>query len=126
MRPPQAVSPDHRLIVGVSTNSSAAAASNPAAIPPYSATSVPGWSATKKPERNPASLLPSEVAKNHRPIMTPANFAGDSFVTMLNPTGLRHSSPTTSKKYTPTSHRGLTLPSAVSAEAGTSRQNASP
>ncbi len=67
-------------------------------MPPYSRTSRSGSSATKKPDRNPASLLPSDVAKNHRPIISPTNRAGESFVTVLRPTGERHSSPITSKK----------------------------
>src|SRR5947209_5361165 len=40
--------------------------------------------------------------------MKPTIFGGDSFVTMLSPTGLRQSSPAICRKYKPTSHIGLT------------------
>ena len=37
--------------------------------------------------------VPSDVAKNQTPIVWPASRAGANFVTALNPTGLRKSSP---------------------------------
>ena len=37
--------------------------------------------------------LPTEVARNHTPIIRPAIRTGASFVIALRPTGLRHSSP---------------------------------
>src|SRR3954468_15853458 len=50
---------------------------------------------------------------------------GDSFVTMLNPTGLRQSSPHICRKYSPISHHGLTRPFECSnaRAAGTTSRN---
>src|ERR1051325_3929998 len=42
------------------------------------------------------------------PIMKPTMRAGESFVTIDKPTGLRHNSPRHCRRYKPISHHGLT------------------
>src|SRR5688572_30910683 len=56
----------------------------------------------------------------------PTSFGGDSLVTVLSPTGLKHISPHTSRKYRPTSHQKLTLPCAVNTAAGIINRYATP
>ena len=52
--------------------------------------------------------LPTDVARNQTPIISPPIRAGASFVIALRPTGLRQSSPNVCSRYTTISHIGLT------------------
>ncbi len=60
--------------------------------------------------------LPTEVARNHTPIINPPILAGASTVIALKPTGLNTSSPMVCRKYVVVSHIGLA--STPSARAG--------
>src|ERR1019366_3426432 len=57
----------------------------------------------------PASQLPMLVERNQMPMMNPAARGGASLVMALNPTGLRHNSPSVCSRYVPTSQYGPTL-----------------
>src|ERR1039458_7405373 len=57
----------------------------------------------------PASQLPMLVERNQIPMMNPPARAGASLVMALNPTGLRHNSPSVCSRYVPTSQYGPTL-----------------
>ena len=84
-------------------------------------------SAVKPPPSTPASLLPQAAARNHTPsIEADERSRARACVMVLRPTGLRNSSPTVCRKNSPTSHNGLTRPSAVSIAAGTISRNDSP
>src|SRR6478736_112154 len=50
--------------------------------------------APRKPAAHPAILLPAAFDRKNTPIIRPTMRTGESFVTTLSPTGLRHSSPT--------------------------------
>ena len=58
------------------------------------------------------------IETKNNPIIKPATRAGASFVIALNPTGLRHISPTVCRKYVPVSHHGETSAPAIAALAG--------
>src|SRR5450755_1587895 len=56
----------------------------------------------------PASLFAAAFERNHTPIMSDANRAGETFVTYESPIGERQSSPIVWKKYAEQSHIQLT------------------
>src|SRR6185503_6469168 len=51
--------------------------------------------------------LPTDVARNQMPIISPPMRGGASTVIALKPTGLRHNSPMVWRKYVAVSHIGL-------------------
>src|SRR5262249_40551710 len=65
------------------------------AIPATPPNSVGRGRKLKNPAAKPASLFPTALARNHTPIIKPTIRIGDSLVTTLRPTGLKHISPTT-------------------------------
>src|SRR6266545_2641187 len=72
---------------------------------------------------------PAEMESNQTPIKNPTMRAGASFVVRLSPTGYRLTSPSSWRKYTPTSHSGLTRPPPplwAMVAAGTRSRNDSP
>src|SRR5207249_1746032 len=86
-----------------------------------------GAAAVMNPADHPASLLPRAFERKNTPIISPTTCLGASLVTTDSPTGLKHSSPSSSMKYTATSHRGLILtPPWAIAPAGMSSTKASP
>src|SRR5207249_12305733 len=108
----------------MSTNMTTAAPSVTAAVTPNR---VGSGVVLMNPADQPASLLPSAFERKNTPIMRPTTCFGASLVTTDSPTGLRHSSPSSSMKYTATSHRGLILtPPWAIAPAGMSSTKASP
>src|SRR4029079_13862913 len=88
---PHATPPINFLIQGTITNSTTEAPSVTAATVPKR---VAMGIAPRKPAAQQAILLPAAVAQTNTPIIKPTIRTGESFVTTLSPTGLRHSSPT--------------------------------
>src|SRR6266850_182703 len=66
------------------------------------------------------------IDRNQTPIIIPTIRAGESFVIVLRPTGLKHNSPSVCRKYTPTSQKGDTRPAPVKVEANATSTNATP
>src|SRR5262245_17049110 len=94
------------LRTGLTSRNMTTAAAN--AIPATQPNSVGSGIELKKPAANPASLFPTALARNHTPIIKPTIRIGASLVTTLRPTGLKHISPTTCKKYDVASHNAPT------------------
>src|SRR5205807_7654529 len=112
----------------MSRNMTAAALSVTAAVAPNK---VGSGVVLMNPADQPASLFPSALERKNTPIMSPTTCLGASLLTtdrqvvglMMGvttclgasllttdrPTELRHSSPSSSMKYTATSHSGLIL-----------------
>ena len=67
-----------------------------------------------------------EIERNQTPSISPTILAGDNLVTVLRPTGLKQSSPIVCRKYTTTSHIGLTRPFAANVDAKAITTNAMP
>src|ERR1700733_8331677 len=61
------------------------------------------------------------IETKNKPIINPATRAGASFDIALNPTGLRHISPTVCKKYVLVNHHGETNEPRIAALAGGTR-----
>src|ERR1041385_5762600 len=66
------------------------------------------------------------MERNHTPSISPTILPGDNLVTVLRPTGLKQSSPIVWRKYTSTSHIGLTRPLAARVAANAITTNARP
>src|SRR5438105_1159833 len=108
----------------MSRNITTAAPSVTAAVTPNS---VGSGVVLMNPADQPASLLPRAFERKNTPIMSPTIRAGASLVTTDSPTGQRHTSPSSSMKYAPTSHSGLTFnPACAAAPAGISSTKARP
>src|SRR5947208_15578391 len=90
----------------MSTNMTAAAPSVTAAVTPNK---IGSGVVLMNPADHPASLLPRAFDRKNTPIIKPTILVGASFVTTDSPTGYRQTSPSSSMKYAPTSHKGLTL-----------------
>jgi len=85
---------------------------------PKNRSRCPASPSPKLAASTPANLLPNAAPRNQMPSIAPTKCRGASFVKVLNPTGLRHISPIVCSRYRPSSHSGLTRPSAARRAAG--------
>src|SRR5215212_4998899 len=79
---------------GVSNARRMAAAISASVVPMNNFGICSNFSGSTLPPTKPAIKFPTEVARNHIPIIWPTYLRGESFVIVDSPTGLNNNSPT--------------------------------